>query len=110
MCVVDWVGFVDEVDGGGEWGVVMKVALGKEMDMGADGVCDAVRYSGDTGAFSFNCGGVQVMLEVAFYLMYTLFPILLTCEGLCYSYNLSIWQALYMDNVYSHPAVVLRAR
>ena len=87
----------------------MEGAIGEEMDMGADWVCVAVRYLGDTGALSFSCGGVQVMLEFAFYLMYTLFLILLTCEGLCYSYDLSNRQALYKDNVYPLLAIVLRA-
>ena len=60
----------------------MEAAIGNKMDMGAVWVCDVVRYLADTGACRFNCGGVQVMLEVAFYLMYILFPIILTCEGL----------------------------
>lgn len=49
----------------------MEGATGTRIDLGADSVCDEVRYSGDTGAFNFACGGAPVMLEVA---IYTLFP------------------------------------
>ena len=47
MYVVDWVGVADEVDGGGEWRIVMEGAItGKGIDLGADWTCDVVRYLG----------------------------------------------------------------
>ena len=46
----------------------MEAAIGREMDTGADWACDVVRYLRDTGAFGFNCGGAQVMLEVAIHI------------------------------------------